>query len=40
MQRRLHDTMLLLTVALLMHLKHGLISFGSTKQLNFILQPI
>jgi len=30
----------LLMLALLMHLKHGYISFGSTKQLNLILQPI
>jgi len=30
----------LLMLALLMHLKHGWISFDRTKQLNLILQPI
>ena len=30
----------LLMLALLMHLKHGSISFGSAKQLCLILQPI
>jgi len=30
----------LLMLALLMHLKHIYVSFGSTKDLNWILQPI